>query len=692
MGRHAEAAVLVFAGGLIALWWLHPLAGAFLTHLIDPGGGDPLKRADLYLITWVLAWDSHALLHQPFDLFQANIFYPAPMALAFSEHFLGLVPLFAPTFWLTSNPILAMNLMTVLAYPLRALSLFLWLRPRVSREAAWLGAVVFAFVAGSRASIGRIDVESTFYLVFAFVFLDRFLRNARLRDALGLATMLFLQAAVSVYLAFATFFGFGIYLVIALAAHARGIDARRLAGIAIAGITALAGMVLISWPYLELNVESGFSSPSQTPTEALKALGTSWTAIHVRRFFGETISPVSYFLMFLAFLPGRGARGQVRTAATALIVLGAILASGPRLRLFGVELWTPYTFLIDALPGFSTIRAPQRFLVLSGIGIGMLAGIGAGRGLSWLRPSRRLPLVAVVAGLHLLAVQPDSRVLIPPPAGRYVPEVHRWLAEHGEGLPVMELPRPWRTRAAARMLQGTAHFLPMVDGYSGYPPEADQVLHDLAEGLPATAALRALVDAAEPGWIIVRTHEFAEQNRELWPSGSFPGLEEVRAFGSDRLFRVTMSRNPDAPQRLLSRSDSLHGVPKDDLGPACSGRLKLLRSEKRPGWQDRYTFTVRIENHDGQDWPGVGGIALGLVRARICFDRGRRCAGEGARLRNDIPAGGHTIETLPARIALLQKGAPIRIELFQSGGPELADCGVSPLIVRAPNEDESPDR
>ena len=42
--------------------------------------GDPLH------ISWILAWVTHQLTSNPFQLFESNTFYPYPNSLAFSEH------------------------------------------------------------------------------------------------------------------------------------------------------------------------------------------------------------------------------------------------------------------------------------------------------------------------------------------------------------------------------------------------------------------------------------------------------------------------------------------------------------------------------------------------------------------------------------------------------------------------------
>src|SRR5689334_8981473 len=57
-------------------------------------------NADAQLNEWIVAWVEHALVHAPFELFQANIFYPARDTLAFSEPLLVPAVLGAPLAWL----------------------------------------------------------------------------------------------------------------------------------------------------------------------------------------------------------------------------------------------------------------------------------------------------------------------------------------------------------------------------------------------------------------------------------------------------------------------------------------------------------------------------------------------------------------------------------------------------------------
>jgi hypothetical protein len=77
---------------------------------------------DTRLLLWTLAWDNHALLDRVPGFFNANIFYPAPNALAYSEHVFGISLFSLPVYAVTRNPVLAYNVVWILSYFLTALT------------------------------------------------------------------------------------------------------------------------------------------------------------------------------------------------------------------------------------------------------------------------------------------------------------------------------------------------------------------------------------------------------------------------------------------------------------------------------------------------------------------------------------------------------------------------------------------
>jgi hypothetical protein len=71
-----------------------------------------------------MAWGTHALAHHPLSLFDANLLYPLDRTLAFSDHLLGVLPIFAPVYAATGNPIAAANTVFLLSFALSAFAAF----------------------------------------------------------------------------------------------------------------------------------------------------------------------------------------------------------------------------------------------------------------------------------------------------------------------------------------------------------------------------------------------------------------------------------------------------------------------------------------------------------------------------------------------------------------------------------------
>src|ERR1043165_1355476 len=98
---------------LLAAVETSPLLAHFATRL-GAGGTDAVHHL------WVLAWDVHALGTAPGRLFGGNLMYPLDRSLAFSDHFLGFVPLFAPAYLVTGNAVAGFNTVVLLSGALSA--------------------------------------------------------------------------------------------------------------------------------------------------------------------------------------------------------------------------------------------------------------------------------------------------------------------------------------------------------------------------------------------------------------------------------------------------------------------------------------------------------------------------------------------------------------------------------------------
>src|SRR3989337_1585921 len=103
------------ACALLAIVHTWPLATA-------PGTLSQNDNGDAQLNEWIMAWVARQLPRAPAELFQANIFYPAPDALAFSEPLIVPALLGAPVAWSGGSPVLVNNLMVMAGFALTALA------------------------------------------------------------------------------------------------------------------------------------------------------------------------------------------------------------------------------------------------------------------------------------------------------------------------------------------------------------------------------------------------------------------------------------------------------------------------------------------------------------------------------------------------------------------------------------------
>jgi len=156
--------------------------------------GDP----DTDLFMWTLAWDTHAIVSRPLSMFEANIYYPQPDTLAYSENLLGSVPFAAPVLWLTGNPVLALNCVALLSVVLCGVGAYVLARRLgIGPAGALLCGLVFAFSPARFFRIGQLHLTTVQWVPFGLASLHAYLDGGRGRH-LKLAAFFFtLQALTS---------------------------------------------------------------------------------------------------------------------------------------------------------------------------------------------------------------------------------------------------------------------------------------------------------------------------------------------------------------------------------------------------------------------------------------------------------------------------------------------------------------
>jgi hypothetical protein len=194
---HAAAAYLALA--IVTTW---PLVRGL-------GRDVPSDLGDPVFVMWALAWDCQqllAILHGDVarlaTFFDANIFHPVPLTLAYSEHFIAQAVQILPVWALTGNPILCYNLLYLSTFVLSGLGAYLFVREISDNpRAAFVAGVLFAFAPYRFPQSSHLQVLSSQWMPFALYGFRRFfdsidaqtMRGGRWLPLLGAAVALIAQ-------------------------------------------------------------------------------------------------------------------------------------------------------------------------------------------------------------------------------------------------------------------------------------------------------------------------------------------------------------------------------------------------------------------------------------------------------------------------------------------------------------------
>ena len=537
MLRRHWSALAAYAALTVILTW--PLAIRGADHQLG-GGVDP------WLFIWTIGWNAHAFTRGPLGIFDAPIFYPHPNTLAYSEHLIGPAMLGAPALWLTGNAVLATNIAAaVLVWLCAAGGYFLGRRMGLSRPAAFVCGLIFAFTPPRFGRIYQMHQNAIFAVPFALGFLHTYLRHGRGRDLRWTAAMFSVQALMSGHGTALLLLGAAMMLAHAAVTKALAPDVahpRKLAGdLGIPGALLPAPVALMLVPYWRAREEAGL-------VRALDDAGitaSSWLTT-TSRADAWLISRLPDWPWLtqppdVALFPG--------ILVLALAVTGIVLARRERstwllVAMIAMTVWMtigpPFGIwrFVYWLPGLSFIRVPSRFMLLGMLALAVLAAIG------FERLTRRvgnrgkaiaLGLTAAALAIELSSVPLDLRAhhIAPYPIDRYLDTLPKPFSLVEIPVPQSSLKSLVARRHAEYMLHSMAHFQPIVQGYSGIEPPGFEALERTLMMFPDTASLDALA-AMHVTYAVVHMDYFPPELVEY----ARTGLERFEQDGRLRLLHT----------------------------------------------------------------------------------------------------------------------------------------------------------
>lgn len=471
-------------------------------------GTGPVNTGDGQFSIWNVSWVARALVADPWHVYDANIFAPHRGTLAFSEANLPAGVLALPAWWLSRNPYLAYNSAVFLSILLAALATFAlarWLTS--STPAAAVSALLFAFAPFAVVRYAHIQLLMTAVLPLALLAMHRFVERPGVGRALAISLAVALAGLACGYYGFFAALAVGLGLVYFGIRRRAWRDARYVALCALATLGAGLAILPFFVPYLGLVRQP---DPFRTLADARQysadwqAYFSSTTTLHravlgiavpfdQARFPELILFPgfVAVVCAALAIAAGAARRSSAEPGSRGREAIGfyACLAAVSAWLSFGPSAGL-YTLAYRIVPAWSLLRAPARFGILVGLALSALAAVGLADAF---RRSRRpglvLLLAAAAAVAELSAVPWDVRDALP------VARPYRMLAQLPPGS-VAEFPFFFRPidfhRHSLYMLYSTAHWHPLVNGYSDFVPDDFRQMVVPVSSFPAWEALGIL--------------------------------------------------------------------------------------------------------------------------------------------------------------------------------------------------------
>ncbi len=402
--RRWEAAAATAAYFALTLVFTWPLAVGVAYDL--PGDfGDPL------LNSWILAWDATHLTAGWRAWWNANIFFPHPLGLAYSEHLVAPALQILPIYWLTANPILCYNLLFLSTFVLSGLGMFVFVRELTNdRAASFVAGLAYAFAPYRAGSLPHLQVLSSAWMPFVLYGFSRYFATRR-RAFLILAAIAWLMQNLSCgyyLLFFSPIVAF--YVAWELTTRRAWRDATTIVPVAISAACVSALTLPFLLPYLELR-RAGFSPRSLVETQKFSAdvfayltadpnlrvwgsIARAWPHAEGSLFPGLTVTALA-LLAILMIDPSTDSskdRSTMWTARRWLTVGGAVAVV--------VIVLTLLAGFAIRLPGIKITSLGRALVIFGAVAVAWLAFSGTARRCTteWLRtPAGCLCVITIFA-------------------------------------------------------------------------------------------------------------------------------------------------------------------------------------------------------------------------------------------------------------------------------------------------------
>lgn len=500
---------------------------------------------------WRLAWVAHALATDPARLLDANIFHPARHTLTFSDAMMLEGALAAPMFWIGASPIFIYNVLLLGGIAASGLAMFVLARHLLKATGpALVSAAIFTTAPYRIEHFMHLELQWAMWVPLTLWAIHRAVERRSSRDGLLVGVFLWLQMLSSVYYGVFLAAIAAVFVLLLLLAYPRD-TWQAMPALLAGGVLAVVLAVPYALPYLQTSrtvrvreapevavysatLWSYLASPQQSWLWGWTS--DRWGAAELRLFPGTVALVLSVAAGF-----SRPRRMVLVYAALAMVTIELSLGLNGHM----------YSWLFSQVDALHGLRSPSRFGIIVCCAIAVLAGFGAQmiavRFAAF--PSRAAGALAIALTL-LIAIDNSTSGMFLTDL-RYEPpntfNVYKTIRALGPGA-ILELPiarlDALPGHEALYMFWSTAHWHPIVNGYSGYYPIefAETVVR--TEHFPDDQSLLQLRNTGVRYIVVHRTFYSDDRYRELLLQiGGRPELQPHGTYrdpqGEAQLFVLT---------------------------------------------------------------------------------------------------------------------------------------------------------
>lgn len=567
----------------LSAFFLFVLASIFVTYpLLFHLGDYATGLGDELVIAWIHSWVIHALLTDPFSLFQANLYYPYHNTLAYSDLFLtGSVLTFIPAYFI-GQPVAASNISLISSLALLGFSLYLLAYYLTNDFLASLLAGFFVIFSPAVLSFAvHLQILEIYWVPLAILYFLLFLEKNKTRYLILCLLCFLLQVYNSFLPGYFILFSLAILVIFKWLDNKKHVQKIFIKKHALLVLLTFSLMVPIALPYFQVSYEFQYVrniretihfalQPEDLlyPGEMTRLKGFLSTAIPTNHYSQNNEFKPGYvgFIFSILFLgalfyvwKNRKHISWYEKSFFTISIVGLVLSMGPLLHLnrqtihHPFPILLPYTLFYYLMPGFQGFRNSARWEMLFIISIAILIALIFNKFISHGSFKKKL-ILSLILFCGIIGEFPFPMHFVSVPQVKDFPAVYSWMAATPKKSTFIELPiynwntTPYVEHEMLRDYYSIRHVHRTVNGYSGFSPPPWQILvTETLENFPDKKTVTHLKNIGIT-YIIVHKDEYDtfsqdhfKLNNKYLPSGNdvINRLQKEKSLRLDNQFGDT---------------------------------------------------------------------------------------------------------------------------------------------------------